>query len=870
MGKGSNTTTTNQSQTYTPTGGGYIQNALNQAQNAAQLPFNIPQAPVAGFSADQQQAFQNVNNAQGMAQPYFNQAQNYFQQSAQGPNISQFFNPYASAVTAQLNNIFGQQASQNTGQLTQAAGGVGADRIAVGQSQLANQQGLAAGQTLSGLYAPSLQAAQNQQNILQSAGYGTAALGSQAQNAALQGAQAQLGTGGLQQQLSQAQLNAPYQQQLAQAAFPYQQSQFLTGAVGALAPGLGGTTTGQGTTTGPTPSLLSQILGGGTAAAGILGGTGAFGSNGWLSGGGSKGSNPSAAGTPGSPYYGPVNSGGYAGGGGVSDEPIDVAPQSTIPQVQTPQIQAHIPQLNLNPPQQQQSQSGGNAAAGIGSVVKLASMFMKRGGAANPYGFADGGDTDVINPDEPFRLTPQEDLQNWRNSVDRDMVSGEASSPTMQALSYAPSGGGATGAPSGGRLITGATQPSPLDTAQWPHGPVGAPSNPYSAPGAAPPSTTADAQAQAPAQDIGQSFIKSPWAALTAAGLGIMGGTSPFAGVNIGQGAMQGLKALETQRTEAQKDETIKQAQERLKQQADYQKWEMSKPVPMGQTIGPLGLPMTTYAVSDGKGGWTPIQANASQEGSTNNPVKDIAQGIESGHRAPNLTGMGRLSPLIAAQLERDGFNVTQAQLEYDAAHKQILSLNGPQMVRFVGLAGSVDRTIDEVNQLGEQMKNSGIPLLNQAKIAELIHLEGNSERGQLAARYIGAVNTLKEEFANLANGGYAPTEPAWKLANEQINGNYGVKELGASLGEVQRLIRYRMQGIPNMSTLGPGAANRYVPGVQGGQAGGAGAASAAPAGAAQPAAPAAAAPQFKEGATATNKQTGQKMIYRNGQWVPQ
>ena len=209
MGKGSNTTTTNQNQTYTPAGASQIQGALSQAQNAAQLPFNIPQAPVAGFSQDQQTAFQNVNNAQGMAQPYFNQAQNYFNQSAQAPDVSQFFNPMVGAVTNQLNNIFGQQNSQNTGQLTQAAGGVGADRIAVGQSQLANQQGLAAGQTYANLYGQAQQAAQAQQNMLQSAGYGTAALGSQAQNAALTGAQAQLGTGGLQQQLAQAQLNSP-------------------------------------------------------------------------------------------------------------------------------------------------------------------------------------------------------------------------------------------------------------------------------------------------------------------------------------------------------------------------------------------------------------------------------------------------------------------------------------------------------------------------------------------------------------------------------------------------------------------------------------------------------------------------------------
>src|SRR5882724_2682150 len=167
MGKGSATTTTQQQQTYNPAGASQIQGALTQAQNAAQLPFNIPQAPVAGFSQDQQAAFGNINNAQGMAQPYINQAQQYF--SPQG--AQSFLNPYASNVLAGLKDVFGQQASQNTGQLTQAAGGVGADRIAVGQAQLANQQGLAAGQTLSGLYGQAVQQAQG-------AAYGTAALGS--------------------------------------------------------------------------------------------------------------------------------------------------------------------------------------------------------------------------------------------------------------------------------------------------------------------------------------------------------------------------------------------------------------------------------------------------------------------------------------------------------------------------------------------------------------------------------------------------------------------------------------------------------------------------------------------------------------------
>src|ERR1700739_2379082 len=86
-----------------------ITGALGTAQTAAQTPFNLPQAPVAGFSPDQLAAFQTVNNSPGMENPYFTQASQLFNQSAQGPNINQFFNPLANQVGAQLQNIFGQQ-----------------------------------------------------------------------------------------------------------------------------------------------------------------------------------------------------------------------------------------------------------------------------------------------------------------------------------------------------------------------------------------------------------------------------------------------------------------------------------------------------------------------------------------------------------------------------------------------------------------------------------------------------------------------------------------------------------------------------------------------------------------------------------------
>jgi hypothetical protein len=392
--KGSQTANTGQTSTYYPSGVGYLTGALNQATGLSnQGTPTIPTAPVAGFNQAQQSAFGTVNNLQGGYQPYINQAQNYFQQGTQ-PDVSQFFNPYAGAVTAQMQNIFGQQQQQNNASLTQAAGGVGADRIAVGQGNLANQQGLAAGQTLAGLYQPALGAAQQQENIQQGAGYGVAGLGAQAQNLGIQGAQAQLGTGGLQQQLSQAQLNAPYQQQLAQMALPYQLSQWYSGQAGALAPALGGTTSGFGTQQSQyNPSLFSQIAGVGLLGGGILG-----------KGGG--GAVPYARGGNVNPYA-------FDDGGAT---PIDVSGGLfggkrlfRLPDQAPPPAQTHVPQLNLNPQTPNMSQQGQQdmktmqalgKSLGSGYNNSTSNLFgmsnasqdwlddaglLARGGAANPY-----------------------------------------------------------------------------------------------------------------------------------------------------------------------------------------------------------------------------------------------------------------------------------------------------------------------------------------------------------------------------------------------------------------------------------------------------------------------------------------------------
>ena len=200
---------------------------------------------------------------------------------------------------------------------------------------------------------------------------------------------------------------------------------------------------------------------------------------------------------------------------------------------------------------------------------------------------------------------------------------------------------------------------------------------------------------------------------------------------------------------------------------------------------------------------------------------KELAQQLVDGFLVPSMLSRRGTFNSILAEANRISrrttgkpYNAARAQTEYAASQRFMSALNGPQQQRFRALAGTVVNTIDEVKALSREMQNIGVPVLNHAKLMVYSQAMGNTPQGQLAAKYIGAVNTLKEEFANLANGGYAPTEAAWHLANQQINGDFGVQQMDAALTEVQRLINYRMQAFEALTPYGVSPTNPAVAGM--------------------------------------------------------
>lgn len=282
MGGKTQTQTTNSNQSYTPAGLSQLNDIWNKVQGAASTPYTPYTGQLtAGLDPTQQAGINTINNAQGTAQPYYDQATQYANQAAapiSAAQIQNYQSPYTQQVVdatqSQFNNANAQQFQQVRGNAA-LQGALGGSREAVAEAETAKQQSLAQNPTIAGLYNNSytqaLGAAQQDRSAQAQAAYSLGSLGSAVQNTALQGGAAQLGAGAVAQGTDQNALTAQYQQYLQQQAFPYQQAQFLASYGLPTATGMGGTQTGNSETTQQGPSGLAQALGLGIAGIGALG-----------------------------------------------------------------------------------------------------------------------------------------------------------------------------------------------------------------------------------------------------------------------------------------------------------------------------------------------------------------------------------------------------------------------------------------------------------------------------------------------------------------------------------------------------------------------------------------------------------------------
>ena len=250
-------------------------NAVNaRAEEVAQKPFEAYTGEfVAPITEEQQQGISQTQKYSEAAQPYYARAAGMTEdaynasQPLTSEQIQQYQNPYIqSVVDPTLKALQQQQGIDRQTQAAQAirSGAFGGERAGLQRAVTTGQQELAQAQAISPLYASAYQNAlataqqQQQQRVAagMQAGQQTAGIGTGAQQAGLQGAQAVIGAGTLGQQTQQAQDTAQYQQFLQQRGYDFQTAQFLAN----IAEGTGALSGSTTTSTQPTSFFSDERL----------------------------------------------------------------------------------------------------------------------------------------------------------------------------------------------------------------------------------------------------------------------------------------------------------------------------------------------------------------------------------------------------------------------------------------------------------------------------------------------------------------------------------------------------------------------------------------------------------------------------------
>ena len=507
MGGGTNTVTNSAPPAYVQQA---YQGALANAQQVASTPYTPyaggnPNAYVAGLTPQQTQAMGEIGSAQGMAQPYFNQAQSDIQASTtplwastqqfSPSNVNQYYNPYVQnvvqATQAEFNNQNAMTANQITGNAA-SQGALGGNRVGVQQGITAGQEQLAQAPQIAGLEQSGYNSALGEFNTQQQAqlganeanswlnsqaGFGMSALGQSAEGTALTGANALMSSGTMQQQQNQAMLNVPYENYLAQQSYPFQTSQFVTNAAEGIGSQSGGTSS---TTPSPYSTAMSGALGLGAMGLGAysaLAGTGVAAAD-LTTAGATAGSMAGMAGDLGLASMGFMKRGGsvqgFADGGAPDDYPIwagggnvgasasaptpaaSIGNPGSIPPPPSPDAITYTPPI---PPDRAPSRGAGargiawdqlSQASGMGNPISAVAS-SDSGGMGNPRGALSGIPVapNSLNRDYSDQLSKLErDAAAYKPNVLADIAEGlgRGAAATTSARPFAGLGEAVAGA----------------------------------------------------------------------------------------------------------------------------------------------------------------------------------------------------------------------------------------------------------------------------------------------------------------------------------------------------------------------------------------------------------------------------------------
>jgi hypothetical protein len=198
-----------------------------------------------------------------------------------------------------------------------------------------------------------------------------------------------------------------------------------------------------------------------------------------------------------------------------------------------------------------------------------------------------------------------------------------------------------------------------------------------------------------------------------------------------------------------------------------------------------------------------PAQTTSDEE------IQSTAQGVMNGNLSPDLAQVSsyRDRSRISAALNKDGFNLPAAQSEWKATQRFLNSMNNEKQTRLRQAIGSTRQALDHLKEINQEYSRSSLAPLNY------LQLKAQANSGnELAVKYLGQLNIIQDELAQVFMGGNSPTEKALDLAKNMLSSNWSAGQLNASIDTIDKNLKYRENAI-NAAMPFTGGENRYYQG---------------------------------------------------------